>query len=208
MKIHLRDKNPDVVEAWKVIFRGVPDIKEDGVEISQGDIFGYGGRPVKADAIVSPANSFGFMDGGIDYIYSMRWPHIQGDLQEVLFRDHYGELPIGQAVIIPTKETDIPWLISAPTMRVPGFVGGTVNAYLAFRAALIAVIEHNKKGDIPVINSILCPGLGTAVGRMDPKACAIQMCYAYKMIMKGEKISFDDLTQGWNAHEFLRRGVM
>ena len=37
------------------------------MKVSQGDIFN--GAPV-ADAIVSPANSFGFMDGGIDYCYS------------------------------------------------------------------------------------------------------------------------------------------
>ena len=37
------------------------------LQISYGDIFK--GAPA-ADAIVSPANSFGFMDGGIDYAYS------------------------------------------------------------------------------------------------------------------------------------------
>ena len=32
----------------------------------------------------------------------------------------------------------IKWLISAPTMRVPHFVDKTVNAYLAFRAIILA----------------------------------------------------------------------
>ena len=204
MHIHLRDKNPAVVAAWKLIFRDTPD-----VEISQGDIFGYGSSSAtKAGAIVSPANSFGFMDGGIDMFYSLRWPQIQGDLQELLFTHYYGELPIGQAVILPTGEEEIPWLISAPTMRVPANIQGTVNAYLAFRAALIAVLKHNKDNPFKQIESILSPGMGTAVGQMDPKVSAIQMCFAYKMVMKGEKLSFDDLTQGWDSHEFLRRGVM
>ena len=57
----------------------------------------------------------------------------------------------GSAVIIPTYDKDvstvqveptdnggvpIPYLISAPTMRVPEDVSDTVNAYLAFRAVL------------------------------------------------------------------------
>ena len=53
----------------------------------------------------------------------------------------------GDAIIIPTyppdadenkEEGSIKYLISAPTMRVPMNVSETVNAYLAFRACLIA----------------------------------------------------------------------
>ena len=42
-------------------------IKLRNTQISEGDIFEGG---PEADAIVSPANSFGFMDGGIDMVYS------------------------------------------------------------------------------------------------------------------------------------------
>ena len=99
-------------------------------------------------------------------------------------------------------------MISAPTMRVPANIQGTVNAYLAFRAALIAALKHNAEHEHDPILSILSPGMGTAVGEMEPKIAAIQMCFAYKMVMKDEKLSFDDLTQGWDSHEFLRRGVL
>ena len=202
MHIQLRDKNPAVVEAWELVFRDDPYI-----EISQGDIFGYGGKPTRADAIVSPANSFGFMDGGIDAIYSMRWPHLQGDLQEHLHEHYHGELPIGQAVVLPTGDATIPWMISAPTMRVPGNIQGTVNAYLAFRAALEAAMRHNASSNEPILR-ILSPGMGTAVGQMDPKVSAIQMKFAYKMVIHGEKLNFDDLFQAWDHHEILRRGVL
>ena len=33
-----------------------------------GDIFARGDQLITADALVSPANSFGFMDGGIDLV--------------------------------------------------------------------------------------------------------------------------------------------
>jgi O-acetyl-ADP-ribose deacetylase (regulator of RNase III) len=59
----LRDNNAAVVEAWRQHFAGCQD-----VEVSHGDIFHE-----PADAIVSPANSFGFIDGGIDMAYSQRF---------------------------------------------------------------------------------------------------------------------------------------
>lgn len=165
MRILLRDENPAIVDAWTSEFEGV-----SGVEISQGEIFG-----VTADAIVSPANSFGFMDGGIDYVYIEHFgSSLESRLQALLLAEYDGELPVGQAVIVATGAASIPWLISAPTMRVPMDVSRTANAYLAFRAALIAVRRHNASSP-QQIQSILCPGLGTAVGRMAPRTCARQM---------------------------------
>ena len=96
--------------AWKKYFDGQPN-----VEIVAGDIC-----EVSADAIVSPANSFGFMDGGLDLALSDRFGwDLQERLQEMIRRDFYGELHIGQAAIIATRDERVPWLISAPTMRVP-----------------------------------------------------------------------------------------
>ncbi len=91
---------------------------------------------VKADAVISPANSFGFTDGGIDAVYTFQFGDgLQQRRQDVIEREFGGELPVGLAVIVPTMNEDIPWCISAPTMRDPGDVADTVNAYLAFRAA-------------------------------------------------------------------------
>jgi hypothetical protein len=61
LAVHLRDINAGIVKAWEQAFADVPE-----VHVSRGDIFEH-----KADAIVSPANSFGFMDGGIDCIRSI-----------------------------------------------------------------------------------------------------------------------------------------
>jgi O-acetyl-ADP-ribose deacetylase (regulator of RNase III) len=169
MKFLLRDRNAAVVGAWRRHFAEAPD-----VEVSHGDIF-----DVSADAIVSPANSFGFMDGGIDLVYSQRFGWgLQERLRKLLLAEYDGELPVGQAVIVETHHKDIPFLISAPTMRVPLDVSTTVNAYLAFRASIRAVREHNKAAGRR-IETVLCPGLGTAVGAMAPEVCARQMHYAY-----------------------------
>jgi O-acetyl-ADP-ribose deacetylase (regulator of RNase III) len=178
LAIHLRDINMAVVEAWEKAFADAPDVL-----VSQGDIFEH-----TADAIVSPANSFGYMDGGIDLAYSMYFGwEIEANLKALLSERHYGELPVGQAVVLPTGHAHIPFLISAPTMRIPASIGGTPNVYLAFRAALIAALSHNVASDTP-IQSLLVPGFGTGVGKMAPEQAARQMRLAYDAIVKGHGV--------------------
>lgn len=153
ISLHLRDLGEELVLAWRREFADV-----SSVQVSHGDISSNkvgpisSGDPVdlRADAIVSPANSFGFMDGGIDAVYTYQLgPQVQERLRERLGREHGGELPVGRAVIVPTGRDEIPWCISAPTMRIPGDVADTVNVYLAFRAALTAVVDHNRSKERP-----------------------------------------------------------
>ncbi|MBR0840912.1 macro domain-containing protein [Bradyrhizobium liaoningense] len=173
LSIHLRDISAEVVEAWRAAFADVAD-----VEVSHGDIFAQ-----EADAILSPANSFGHMDGGIDLLYSryFGWD-LQTNLQAVLAEHYYGELPVGQAIVLATGHARFPFLVSAPTMRVPMRIDQTVNVYLALRAALIAVLTHNAGGD-EAIRSLLVPGLGTGIGAMPPPRAARQMRLAYDSIL-------------------------
>jgi O-acetyl-ADP-ribose deacetylase (regulator of RNase III) len=201
MKIYLRDRSPQLVDAWTEVFKGYPNVKA-----SCGDIFRDGDH-LDVDAIVSPANSFGFMDGGIDFVYSDYFGWGIGDiLREKLWTEYNGELLVGQAVAIDMRPAAasvrrpdgeklrqradrIPWLISAPTMRVPANVSNTVNAFLAFRAALRCAKENN-------FSAILCPGLATAIGQMPPRVCAVQMFAAYKEF---ENPAFYDVLG--NAHQ-------
>ena len=175
ISLYLRDIDPGVVAAWQAVFGHEPS-----VAISCGNIFEQA-----ADAIVSPANSFGFMDGGIDLVYSRHFGwELEASLKTLLAEQHFGELPVGQAVIVPTGQARIPYLVSAPTMRVPGPIGATANVYLAFRAALIAVYRHNESAP-GAIRSVLVPGFGTGIGGMSPRRAARQMKLAYDAIVHG-----------------------
>ena len=166
MKIRLLATDAALCTAWEKEFKDVQN-----VSIEHTGVFDNPNN--SADAIVSPANSFGFMDGGIDYIYSEHFGwDLQKRLQEQIRYQYHGELPVGCALIVPTGNDNIPWLISAPTMRVPLWVTDTPNAYLAFRAALLAAVS---KG----FQSIICPGLGTGAGCMPYEKCARQMRQAY-----------------------------
>jgi O-acetyl-ADP-ribose deacetylase (regulator of RNase III) len=108
--IKLKAYHPAMEYEWSNYFG-----EFDDVELSQGDILRD-----RADAIVSPANSFGYMDGGLDLLYSQHFGwELEKRLRKLLIEEHDGELPVGQAVIVETGREDIPYLISAPTMRVP-----------------------------------------------------------------------------------------
>ncbi len=139
---------------------------------------------LQCDAVISPANSFGFMDGGVDAAYSHRFGwSIQDRLQRQIRDRHDGELLVGAAEIVETGDARIPYLISAPTMRVPMILGGeTVNPYLAARAALRLIssgtfsdgaLQGERISD--AIQSIAFPGLGTGIGRVSAAVCARQM---------------------------------
>lgn len=169
-KIALIDQSPRLVEAWKREFSRFAD-----VEAICGDFFQ---RP--ADAMVSPANSFGIMDGGLDAAITDRLgPGVQGRLQDVIVDRYHGELPIGCAEVVETRDERWPYLIAAPTMRIPESAEFTINAYLAFRAILIAAQNFNRGLGERRIDSLVCPGLCTGIGRMPPHRCAGQMRMAY-----------------------------
>lgn len=191
LHIHLRDIKPELIAAWEKYFADCPQ-----VAVSLGDIFG-----LRADAIVSPANSFGFMDGGIDLVYSEHFGwQLCENLQHLILTRHDGELPVGQAEILPTGNAEIPWLISAPTMRIPSVIVHTPNAYLAFRAVLRLVRSHNASHPSP-IRSVLCPGLGTAIGKLPAEVCAKQMRAAYDAVVLGHKPKFEHFSEavGWHS---------
>lgn len=188
IEIHLRDLAKPLVDAWNCEFAGIPSVRTSRGDIfseTPGQVASDDRIDVKADAVVSPANSFGFMDGGIDAVYTYQFGlGLQQRLQRIIEADFGGELPVGMAVVVPTMHVDIPWCISAPTMRVPRDVSESPNAYLAFRAALRAVLAHNASGR-PQIKNILCPGLGTAVGHMPVARCARQMRVAWERVLGG-----------------------
>jgi O-acetyl-ADP-ribose deacetylase (regulator of RNase III) len=176
------------------------------VEIHCGSIF-----DVVCDAVVSPANSFGFMDGGIDRLYTEFFgPSAQERVQSCIRSCHGGELLVGQADIVPTGHAAIPYLIAAPTMRVPTNLGECINPYLAARAVLL-LVQHGRfscgdLADQPVakyVRRVAFPGLGTGVGRVPPAMCAKQMRAALEDFALG-RYEFPDTTlQARKRHDRL-----
>jgi len=203
MRLVLTSLDVDLAEAWR---RHCGEL--EFVELHRGSILA-----VDCDAIVSPANSFGFMDGGIDLIYSRHFGwELQNRLQQAIRENHYGELPVGQSEIVETGDAAIPYLIAAPTMRVPSVLRETVNPYLAARAALL----HVCYGTAPageatrpaheVVQSIAFPGLGTGVGQVDPDVCARQFRAAVDDVLIRERPFPESWTAAQERHHRLLEG--
>ena len=182
-----------LVDAWSEVF-----VTFESVEVYEGDFFER-----DADAMVSPANSFGIMDGGLDAaIRSALGYQIESDVQAIILQKYHGELPVGVAEIVPTSNARWPFLVVATTMRVPESVANTLNAYLSFRAALLAVLRHNQGAGMSPIKSLLVPGLGIGVGRMDARRCAAQMRVALDNVSKPARIPSYSLIH--EVHKKLR----
>lgn len=171
-EIHLVDRDETTVRWLKRACGTLP-----GVHVRCGDIL-----DVEVDALISPANSFGFMDGGIDAAYTRAFgPELQARLQQRIHDVHGGELLVGAAEIVRTggRAPSAPWLIAAPTMRVPCILGkDSVAPYLATRAVLRLVLHGRLEDGKAVsgqVRSLAVPGLGTGVGRVPPQTAARQI---------------------------------
>jgi O-acetyl-ADP-ribose deacetylase (regulator of RNase III) len=173
MKIQLIDRNKEMIRSWKKHFKNCPDI-----EIIHGDILQH-----KTDCIVSPANSFGFMDGGLDLAICQKIGYkIQQRVREKIQNQFNGELLVGQAFILRTFDQDIPYLIVAPTMRVPMILKNSVNVFLATKGIFLT-LHKNWSTLGKRIKTISISGLGTGVGQMKYDICAKQMKEAYSEIL-------------------------
>ena len=192
MKIKLVYIEEELEKAWEHHFSN-----HTNVELIKGDI-----TQISSDAIVSPANSFGFMDGGLDNALSERFGwHLQDILQKQIYNSPEGELLIGKSITLETGDEKIPFLIVAPTMRVPmSFnIDTSVNAYLAMKAIMIAC-KNNAQ-----IQSVSIPGLCTGCGKMPFDIAAKQMYLAYEEIILNKKRKFKNFGEAQKFQNTLNK---
>jgi O-acetyl-ADP-ribose deacetylase (regulator of RNase III) len=124
-------------------------------------------KPKRKTYYISPANSFGYMDGGIDCgLSKMVFPDIEPNVQTLI--DTYGKinlnnhryLPIGSSIIIDYDDTKS--LVVSPTMLLPQNVHETQNAYYCTVASLynILINRHEDINNVDIIFTSFCCGCG------------------------------------------------
>lgn len=171
----LVDPNHKLCEAWHKQFDELPN-----VEI----INEYFENLPQFDCMVSAANSFGLMDGGVDLAIIWYFGNaLMVQVQKQIIEEYRGEQPVGTSMIVETNHPDHPYIAHTPTMRVPMEIARTDNVYLAMWALLIELSKHNQSSQSP-IHTIACPGLGTATGRVPANEAARQMALAYRNFLK------------------------
>ncbi|WP_405834261.1 ADP-ribosyltransferase domain-containing protein [Streptomyces sp. NBC_00105] len=172
LRVVLTDVNERVVEAWRAAFADTP-----GIEIRRGSIL-----EEDVDAWVTPTNSRGRMDGGVDAAIKR---HLGSGIQlrvQRAIRDRFaGALPVGSAVCVPSGATTPRYLISTPTMvQSSQNVSATLNVALACAAAFQAVHRQNRQAP-GSIRSVALVGMGAQTGRVPARVCANLMWTGYTL---------------------------
>jgi O-acetyl-ADP-ribose deacetylase (regulator of RNase III) len=139
----------------------------------------------QVDAIVNPANSFGYMGGGVAGV-------IKSVGSQVIEDEAVSQAPvqIGEAIITGAGDLVCKKVIHAPTMHNPAEKTDSHKAYCATKAAL-------EMAESEGFRSIAIPGMGTGVGGLNKPEAAKAMVKAiremkFKSIEKIILIDIDD----------------
>jgi O-acetyl-ADP-ribose deacetylase (regulator of RNase III) len=163
LQLSLVDVDGDVVAALRSAFARWPE-----VVVTEGDLVA-----VAENTVVSPANAYGLMDGGIDAAYAEAIPNVQRLVRDAIARRPEGHLPLGAAVLVRVPHARIGYVIAATTMEMPEAVDAA-NAYRAMRAVLRVAASAPEH-----VRSVYCPGLCTGVGMVPAEDAAAAMASAY-----------------------------
>jgi len=187
--------NKELDDEFVKAFNGFPDVEVVFKRFEDTDF----------DCVVSAANAFGLMDGGVDQrITDYCGVEMMHRVQQRIIDEFAGEQPVGTSIIVPgvtagmlgtEKRFDrMKYVAHTPTMRVPRDVMGSDNPYRAMKAALLAVRNHNRSIDLGLlpgesrINSLVTPGLATLCGRVPYDKAAKQMATATYHVMNPPKM--------------------
>ena len=164
LKIKLLDINPIMVEEWHKSFDPLLEDYYPNVEIIHSSLNEYmQGNKNSVAAIVSPANSFGLMDGGFDAAirnwYLLEFdtdiiPIVQG---EIAYK-YYGEQPVGTSlpVFIPGTGS---YILHTPTMWRPEVIDDYMTIYHCTRSAIITAMNAE-------LDTIVIPAFGGCCGKV------------------------------------------
>lgn len=181
MKIYIIEKDFNKFKYLQLYFHN-----EDVILINEN--FEKFVKNTKVQCVVSPANSFGIMDGGYDLALT-KWygNQLEERVQKYIIENYYGEQPVATSFIIDAGK-DNQYLIHTPTMRTPEKIVDTRVIYQSMRTTLL-IAKKNK------IESILIPMFGGATGCVRPQVVAEMMYLGYCQIMKpSKKISWDTIN--------------
>jgi O-acetyl-ADP-ribose deacetylase (regulator of RNase III) len=154
--------------------------------------------------VITAGQSFGEMNGGVDGIvnsflssYDSSGEYVQARVKRAIQLECGGELGVGQCLAVGTAHPRVRTLLYTATMRVAEPVSDTLNAYLAFRAALVQAAKSDVRG---VASPLFCTGDGEMpVGR----ACR-QMRAAYDSIVFGNDVQRATWTDFHAHHRRLK----
>ena len=119
------------------------------------------------DAVVSPANTMGIMNGGYDAVLR-RYFGIAIEYTVQKYLDKF-KIDVGQAIAVKTGHPKVNWLIVTPTVSVTG-EGLSGHESVSYACAYNSVKAAHERG----VKYLGMTGLGSGVGGIDRRASARQ----------------------------------
>ncbi|KAL0946008.1 hypothetical protein HGRIS_012284 [Hohenbuehelia grisea] len=217
----LLDRSNHLVEEWKRAFaEHLPADVSSRITILNSTLENLTPPHSLFDCIVSPANSYGIMDGGFDY-YLSKAISPTGDIksaisvaQSALYKRSRGYAPPGSCTLVPLAGTaceanahQCAFVALCPTMRVPEDVRWNREVvYNCIWSLLCEVDSYNavvvETSEGRKIKTILLTGLGTGTGFVPAKRCAEQMALAIRHYYEALADPQEWSSIGWGkAHE-------
>ena len=126
--------------------------------------------------IVSPANSFGMMTGGLDKALRNHFgKSLQAAVRQKILTEWVGEQPVGTSMSVAIPGFPGKILFHTPTMRTPSPILDYEVVYHCMRSALIEALKCGCK-------SLMVPAFGGETGRVPEKIIAGNMKTAYDQV--------------------------
>jgi O-acetyl-ADP-ribose deacetylase (regulator of RNase III) len=119
------------------------------------------------DAVVSPANTKGIMNGGYDAVLR-RYFGIAIEYTVQNYLDKF-KIDVGQAIAVKTGHPKVHWLIVTPTVSVTG-QGLSGHESVSYACAYNSVKAAHERG----VKYLGMTGLGSGVGGLDRRVSAKQ----------------------------------
>lgn len=163
IKIYLLDINKEMTDAWHKYFKDVED-----VEIVNDCFANFMNEHLDITGIVSPANSFGFMDGGYDKaIIDYLGERAQTNVLTMLNLVYNGYQPIETCLSVPFYKYII---LHTPTMRTPEVIVDHRVIFDCMRSCLLAASKQRCE-------SIVIPAFGGLTGQVQYDTIARMMFF-------------------------------
>lgn len=175
MRKQIYDRSKTMVNSWKNYFHPV-FVDTMSVEFIHDNFINFMEKHDRCiDAVVSPANAYGLMDGGYDAAITEYFGRdLQLSIQNKIIEEYFGEQPVGTSISIKIPNSDV-LLIHTPTMRTPSAIKDPTIIYQCMRTTLIEAIKNKCE-------SVVIPAFGGQTGRLNADVIAKMMYLAYLQI--------------------------
>ena len=169
--VYLLAMQPELANAFAQVFSDA-----DGIIIAREDFASFMDRHPEVTGIVSPANSFGLLSGGLDKaIRDYLGKELQDAVRERIKNEWFGEQTVGTSLTVDIPGCPAKKLLHTPTMRTPLKIMDDLIVYSCMRSALIEAIKND-------VAAMVVPAFGGGSGQLPVEVIAHHMRLAWDQI--------------------------